>query len=133
MSEEKIPFLKMFPFCEDYRDMCGGLGDALVAFATVNKEKLTMSIDAEFRRPTIAAERHTIEGRIAAQYGLASVVINDKSGRPAPAAKPKKKDAGPAAAPVPKEAPVPGDLIYGKGIRGEIGRASCRERVYACV
>ena len=124
MSEEKIPFLKMFPFCEDYHDMCGGLRDAAVVFATVNKEKLTMSIDAEFRRPTIAAERHTIEGRIAAQYGLASVVINDKSGRPAPAAKPKKKDAGPAAAPVPKEAPVPGDLIYGKGIRGEIVKMS---------
>ena len=33
MSEEKIPFLKMFPFCEDYHDMCGGLRDAAVVFA----------------------------------------------------------------------------------------------------
>ena len=117
MSQDKIPFLQMFPFCADCGDLCGGLSDAFVLYATVNKETFSMSIDAQFRRAAIAAERHTIEGRIAAQYGLASVLINDKSERPA-SAKPKKKAA--AAAPKPAEPLVPGNLLYGKGIRGEI-------------
>lgn len=109
----------MFPFCGDYADMCGGLGEAVVMFVSVNKEKQHMSIDAEFKRPTVAAERHTIEGRIAAQYGLASVVINDKTER-LPPAKAPKKSAGGTEAPKPKESLIPGNLIYGKGVRGDV-------------
>ena len=120
MNEEKIAFLTMFPFCGDYQDLCGGLEQATVVFATVNKEKLHMSVDAEFRRPTIPAERHTLEGRIAAEYGLASVAINDKTVRSTPVKAPKKAASGSGVtAPRPKEPLTPGRLIYGKGIRGE--------------
>lgn len=113
MSEGNlIPFLDMFPFCADIADMCGGLDGALVKEATVNKEKMHMTVTAAFRRGAIPAELHTIEGRIAAEYGLNSVAISSRDaangGKPA---KPSEKKA--------KSTPAPGKTIFGRPIKGE--------------
>ncbi|MBP8640468.1 MAG: PolC-type DNA polymerase III [Oscillospiraceae bacterium] len=113
MSEDKsIPFLEMFPFCEDFADMCGGLDKAQVKDATVNKEKLHMSVTAVWKRSAIPMELHTIEGRIAAEYGLNSVAISSQgvsSAANAPSKSGEKKG---------KSAPVPGKVIFGKAIKG---------------
>ena len=96
MSEDNlIPFLDMFPFCTDFRDMCGGLDKAIVKSATVNKEKLHMTVTAVFQRSAIAPELHTMEGRIAAEYGLNSVTISSQGVTNAAAA-PSKSAASPS-------------------------------------
>ncbi|MEG1908793.1 MAG: PolC-type DNA polymerase III [Oscillospiraceae bacterium] len=124
MSEEKktdekaIPFLEMFPFCEGFSDMCGGLSAATVKTATVNKEKLSMSIEAAFQRTAAPAELHTIEGRIAAEYGLASVAI--KSPRPTAQRTADNKPASEkSGAPKKKSAPAVGKVMFGKSIKSE--------------
>ncbi len=113
MSEDnQIPFLEMFPFCADLSDMCGGLDGALIKEATVNKEKLHMNLTAVFRRSAIPAEIHTIEGRIAAEYGLNSVALSSKSSASRdekPAKTGEKKS---------KSAPAPGKVIFGRAIKG---------------
>ena len=91
MSEQqKTPFLDMFPFCEGLSGMCGGLDKAEVLAATVSKEKLSMAIEARFARPAAPAEKHTIEGRIADEYGLSSVSIKSVSAAPAAQSAEKK-------------------------------------------
>lgn len=76
MSKENlIPFLEMFPFCEEFKNICGGLEKASVTSATVNKEKLHMAVDAIFHNIAKPSELHTLEGSIASEYGLNSVVI----------------------------------------------------------
>ena len=113
MSEGNlIPFLDMFPFCTDLSDMCGGLDGALVREATVKKEKLHMTVAAVFRRGAIPAELHTIEGRIAAEYGLNSVTISS----PDTAVGEKSAKTGEKKT---KSAPAPGKTIFGKPIKGE--------------
>ena len=102
----------MFPFCEDFADMCGGLDKAQVKDATVNKEKLHMSVTAVFQRTAIPVELHTIEGRIAAEYGLNSVAISAQS---AAGAAPAQSKSGEKKG---KSAPVPGKVIFGKAIKG---------------
>ena len=113
MSEDKlIPFLEMFPFCVDFADMCGGLDKAQIKTATVNKEKLHMSVTAVFQRTAIPMELHTIEGRVAAEYGLNSVTISSQSvssAGPAPSKSGEKKS---------KSAPASGKVIFGKTIKG---------------
>lgn len=113
MSEDKlIPFLDMFPFCGDFLDMCGGLDKALVKTATVNREKLHMSVTAVFQRSAIPAELHTIEGRIAAEYGLNSVAISTPSVSKAAAAPSKSGEKKG------KSTPAAGKVIFGKSIKG---------------
>ncbi|MFB0919957.1 MAG: hypothetical protein QMB62_03610, partial [Oscillospiraceae bacterium] len=115
MSEDnQTRFLEMFPFCADLADMCGGLDGALVKEATVNKEKLHMKLTAVFRRSAIPAEIHTIEGRIAAEYGLLSVALSSQSPeahteKPAKPGEKKKKSE-----------PAPGKVIFGKPIKGAL-------------
>ncbi|MEA4894268.1 MAG: PolC-type DNA polymerase III, partial [Oscillospiraceae bacterium] len=117
MSEDKqVPFLDMFPFCVDLADMCGGLDGALIKEATVNKERLHMTVSAVFRRRAIPAEIHTIEGRIATEYGLNSVSLSSLSASSgnvtqANQAKPGEKKG--------KSAPTPGKVIFGRPIKGE--------------
>ena len=122
MSEEtKTPFLDMFPFCAELGDLCGGLKSAAVVSATVSRERLTMTIEAQFARAPAPAEKHTLEGRIAAHYGLSSVTLNSltayaltksNSAKPAPASSEAgtKKASGSAA---------PGKVIFGRAIKGE--------------
>ena len=136
MSENKIPFLEMFPFCGDFIELCGGLDGAYVSSATVDQEKLAMTIDAVFNRTAIPAEKHTLEGRIAAEYGLSAVVIRSE-GVSVPAAsggKAPKKSASPERSAhaagktlfgkIPKTAPVPMNTLSAESgsvvVRGEV-------------
>ena len=114
MSQDKIPFLDMFPFCEEFKDMCGGLEKALVESARINKEKLFMTIEAVFCRTAISAELHTIEGRIASEYGLNAVsIITQRQPEPSGEKPAKKSEAKP------KESVSKGSPIYGRAIKGE--------------
>ncbi|MEG2367694.1 MAG: PolC-type DNA polymerase III, partial [Oscillospiraceae bacterium] len=115
MSEEiKTPFLEIFPFCEGLSDMCGGLEKAFVKSATVNKEKLSMSVEASFFRSAAPAELHTIEGRIAAEYGLNSVAI--AQGQRA-AVKPAPKASAAAGGKKSAAAPTAGKVLFGKNLK----------------
>ena len=114
MGEDKqVAFLEMFPSCTDLSDLCGGLEGASVREVTVNKEKLQMTVTAVFRCGVIPAELHTLEGRIAAEYGLHSVVIKPQGAATVPP-KPKSAEGKPA-----KSAPAPGKALFGKAVRGE--------------
>lgn len=114
MSEDKIPFLEMFPFCAEFKDMCGGLDGALVKSATVNKDKLYMSIESLFKRKAIPAELSAIESRIASEYGLNSVAISAQYEQTDCGDKSGKKQAGRG-----KSAVLAGKPIYGRAIKGE--------------
>ena len=46
MTEEKIPFLDMFPDAAVYADSCGGLDKAEVSGVTIVRETMTMVIRA---------------------------------------------------------------------------------------
>ena len=46
MTEEKIPFLDMFPDAVIYADSCGGLDKAQVSGVTIVRETMTMVIRA---------------------------------------------------------------------------------------
>ncbi|NLV86012.1 MAG: PHP domain-containing protein, partial [Clostridiales bacterium] len=118
MTEDinKTPFLKMFPFCSELSDLCGGLQSAFVKEATVNREKLSMNISAVFTRYAAPAELHTLEGRIASEYGLRAVKITAQGRRIGEAQRenPKKTSSGN------KEKPMPtGKVIYGRSIKGK--------------
>lgn len=119
MSEEKTtPFLDMFPFCDGLSGMCGGLSSAAVLSATVNKEKLSMAIEARFARPAASAELHTIEGRIASEYGLGSVTL--KSVSPVPVSKSAvKKSENPSGGKRSGAADTSGKVIFGHSIKGK--------------
>jgi DNA polymerase-3 subunit alpha (Gram-positive type) len=108
MAEEKITFLDMFPCCAGYADMCGGLAQAHVLSAVVDKEKLCMEIKVLFSRMVAPAECGILEGRIAQEYGLNGVTIAPEY--PAHAVAPRKKNGG-ASKPA-------GQVLYGKSIKG---------------
>ncbi len=117
MSEQaKTIFLEMFPFCEGLRDMCGGLDKAFVLSAVVNKEKMSMNVEADFPRTAAPAELHTIEGRIISEYGLNTVVLTQK--RSVAPVKAVPKAAGNVGEKR-SQAPTAGKVIFGRQIKGE--------------
>lgn len=116
MSEDKkIPFLEMFPFCADLQELCGGLDKAFVTEARVNKEKMQMTVKVEFGRNPIPAETHTIEGRIAAGFGLAAVAISPVNTAPSE----PRRSQGVTEKKSGSSAPAGGRVIFGKQIKGE--------------
>ncbi len=115
MSEEtKTALLDIFPFCQGLSDMCGGLSNAFILSATVNKEKLLMTVEAVFARMAAPAELHTIEGRIASEYGLNSVEIKQqRSAVPVREKKESSKGEGK------KAAPASGKTLFGRAIKAQ--------------
>ncbi len=71
----KIPFLEILPGCGGLADMCGGLDRGFVTEIVINEATNTMSVAAYFQQAPSAAELSSIEGRIAADYGLKQVNI----------------------------------------------------------
>ncbi len=119
MSEEtKTIFLDMFPFCRDLSDMCGGLDKASVLSATVNRQKMSMSIKACFVRAAAPAEIHTIEGRIADEYGLSSVILKSSSPLPSDRSQLKKAPSGSTGGKKPSSGNTSGKIVYGRSIKG---------------
>lgn len=104
----------MFPFCEDFKDMCGGLDGAFVTSATVSRERLVMTVEALFPRSAISAELHTIEGRIASEYGLNAVSVRARCLSPASGEKTSKNGGRKSGAGLSSGRP-----IFGKSIKGE--------------
>ena len=75
MTEEKIPFLDMFPDAAVYADSCGGLDKAEVSGVTIVRETMTMIIRAWLPQMPAPAELRQLEGLIASRYGLAAAEL----------------------------------------------------------
>ena len=75
MSDKNVAFLEMFPGCEGYSGMCGGLDKASVSQAVVEKRGKTMKVYAFFQRMPAPSELEAIEHSLKAQYSLNSVKI----------------------------------------------------------
>lgn len=117
MSENtETAFLTMFPCCTEAKTLCGGLEGAYIQSAVVNREKMTLTALCRFAGAAPASERHTLEGRIATEYGFFAVRLEDAAKTEATAeAKPEKK---PESKPKkPKAAPAPGKALLGRPIK----------------
>ncbi len=75
MTEEKIPFLDMFPDAAVYADSCGGLDKAEVSGVTIVRETMTMIIRAWLPQIPAPAELRQLEELIASRYGLAGAEL----------------------------------------------------------
>ena len=75
MTEEKIPFLDMFPDAAIYADSCGGLDKATVSGVTIVRETMTMVIRAWLPQMPAPAELRQLEDLIASRYGLAAAEL----------------------------------------------------------
>ena len=119
MSEEIItPFLEMFPFCEGYNNMCGGLDKATVKSVAINREKRAMTVEAQFARTGAGIELQTLGGKIAAVYGLTSVVINQPPAKEMAASAKKPDSEKKTVNGGNKSAAASGDVLFGKAIKG---------------
>ena len=70
-----VAFLEIFPGCAELEGLCGGLGSAVVKSAVVNREAMSLSVEASFSRRPAPAELDTLERRLCEQYGLQSARI----------------------------------------------------------
>ena len=75
MTEEKIPFLDMFPDAVLYADSCGGLDKAQVSGVTIVRETMTMIIRAWLPQMPAPAELRQLEELLASRYGLAAAQL----------------------------------------------------------
>lgn len=116
-QENKTIFMEMFPCCMGLSDMCGGLDRAKVVSATVDRERMSMSIDAEFAQRAEAGELHTLEGRIAEEYGLRIVTVRQAG---AVEKKAQKTELNPNNQQRKKAPPKAGKVIYGKALKRNI-------------
>lgn len=117
-QENKTPFLHMFPFLEERPDIRGWLGEAFVVSAVVSREKLSMSLEAEFSRLVTAGELRGLESAIAAGLGLALVSVNQVNApAPAPSGRVGKKPPAKAGGGEKKPAGKKGKTIYGKAMK----------------
>lgn len=121
-QENKTIFIEMFPCCRDLSDMGGGLDKAFVSSATVDRQRLSMSVFAEFASRAEPGEIHTLEGRIAMEYGLRSVVIRQSEEPEAAPQKPASK--APTSEKKKKSAPTPGKAVFGKPVRRSVSDIS---------
>ena len=67
---DKIPFLEMFPGCEEVRHLCGGLDRAEVREVLIVRETMTMQADVHFPVMPAPADLTQLEEHLAAQYRL---------------------------------------------------------------
>lgn len=72
---ENMQFLKIFPCCSGFVDMCGGLDKAAVRECAVNSETMTMEIAIHFTKMPTSAELQMIREEIQRYYNLTAVEI----------------------------------------------------------
>ncbi|MCD7844269.1 MAG: PolC-type DNA polymerase III [Oscillospiraceae bacterium] len=101
---DAIPFLDMFPCCEGIDKSYGNLGPASVLSATVNRERMDMTVQARFPSMPAPAEVSSLEWRLAQEYGLRAVTLS--------ATWPQEKK------PAPKGEKKGGSVLMGKTIKG---------------
>ena len=72
---ETYGFLKVFPCCGGMAALCGGLDRAWLNAVIVDRDALTMQVNAHFCAMPAPAELRQLEERLRAEYGLASVEL----------------------------------------------------------
>ena len=68
-------FLKVFPCCAGMAGNCGGLEQAYLNAVLVDRDALSMQVDAHFCVMPAPAELRQIEERLRTEYGLQSVEV----------------------------------------------------------
>ena len=107
---DNTQFLEVFPCCGSLKSLCGGLENAYLMSVIVDREALTIQVQANFPRMPAPAELRMLEQTLEEEFGLQSAEIipsYPKSAAPAP----KKSDSKPAAS--------TGNVLMGKPIKGE--------------
>ncbi|MBR2717082.1 MAG: PolC-type DNA polymerase III [Oscillospiraceae bacterium] len=90
---EKIPFLEMFPCCEEVGSIYGNLDGTLVQEVVVTRESMTMTVRALFPAMPAPAELAALEWKLASEYGLRSAAVEAEWPREEPKSG-KKPSAG---------------------------------------
>ena len=75
MTEERIPFLDMFPDAAVFESSCGGLDKAEVSGVIISRETMRMEIRAWFPQQPAPAELTQLQDLLAGRYGLAGADI----------------------------------------------------------
>jgi DNA polymerase-3 subunit alpha (Gram-positive type) len=110
---ENMQFLKIFPCCSGFVDMCGGLDKAAVRECAVNSETMTMEIAIHFTKMPTSAELQMIREEIQRYYNLTAVEI--KPDYPADSVPEALKSARSRSSAGPK-----GRVLYGNMTKGEV-------------
>ncbi len=98
----------MFPCCQGVDKSYGNLGETFVLDATVNRERMDMTIRALFSAMPAPAEISAMEWAIAAEFGLREVKIEPSWPQAEPDKPAQKK----------KAAPGTGKVLLGRAIKG---------------
>ncbi len=101
----------MFPCCQGIDKSYSDLGGTFVLDATVNREKASMVLRAQFPAMPSPAELSALEWAIRAEYGLAEVRIEPSWPQTEPQPVERKKPAG---------APPAGKMLLGRPIKGKV-------------
>ena len=72
---DKYGFLDVFPCCGAVRDVCGGLQNAYLNSVIVDREALSMQVEAFFAVMPAPAETRMLEERLRTEYGMRSVEL----------------------------------------------------------
>ncbi len=127
-NTDKTRFLDMFPFCAGLESLCGGLSRAFVGEVKVNRQRMAMTVYADFSETAQRMHLKMLEDKIASQYGISSVQIVQNGAevkaypvvgeRPDAQEKKAEKTAKSEKAETPKA--DKGKLIYGKAPKRKI-------------
>ena len=74
-NTDKTKFLDMFPFCAGLESLCGGLSRAFVGEVKVNRQRMSMTVYADFSETAQRMHLQMLEDKIASRYGISSVQI----------------------------------------------------------
>ncbi|MCL2343489.1 MAG: PolC-type DNA polymerase III [Firmicutes bacterium] len=102
----KTPFLAMFPCCEPFAELCGGLSSASIFSVKLSREQLHMELEANFVCPPSPDEHALLEDCIAAEFGLLRVSLRLWAPVKKSAAQPKKRASA-----------AKGAALYGKAFK----------------
>ncbi len=72
---EGTAFLEMFPGCAPLAETCGGLGEAVVTSAIIERARRAMELRVHFSRAPAPVELSFLAGNLSAQFGLSEVNI----------------------------------------------------------
>jgi len=124
---ENYRFLDVFPCCRGMSGVCGGLEQAYLNSVIIDREALTMQVNAHFCCMPAPAELKMLEDRLRSEYALSSVELLAEYPAPAPTA--------------PKQAAPRQKVLMGKAIRSvpvametltlESGNVTVSGRVFA--
>ena len=100
-----VPFLTMFPFLEEKKEVGGGLENASVTDATVSEANRTISMHVHFSAPVSILETSMLEKSITEEFGLTACTIDASAPLPV-STEAKKPESGGSST-----------VIYGKPLK----------------